>query len=310
MQFRALLIDSLRESMDRKIFWVMLALSLIVAGGMAVIGLEPGKVNFLFGMWEYRTDFLTGPGGTLRTDLIAALIVESLMDTILGWVGVLLAIIATAGFFPAMMERGSIEVLVSKPIARGRLFLGKYLGSMVFILIQACAFVGLTFLAAGLRWNVWLPAYLLAIPLIVVLYSYLYCVTVLVAVVSRSTVAAILVTLGAWVVFTGVQNLDDAFVMFPEWRQQRAVYQTIHTARWILPKTQDITFVAKKWTRGAKGTELLPAADEEGRDWLERADAVENARMALPAAYTIGSSLLFEAVILLMAMMRFTRQDF
>ncbi len=310
MQFWALLVDSFRESRDRKIFWVMLILSVVGAGAMACVAFEPGKINLLFGMWEYDVARFTGPGGVLRSDLITTLVVEWLMDTLLGWIGVLLAIIATAGFIPAMMERGAIEVLVSKPIARWRLFLSKYLSAMVFILIQAAVFVLLTFLVAGLCWRTWLPAYLLAIPLVVALYSYVYCVAVLVAVFSRSTIAAVLVTLGAWVAFAGVQNLDDAFILFPDWQKQRTLYQIVHGARWVVPKTQDITYLAKKWTRAAYGTELVPTPDEEGRHLLDKAEAVEAERKAIPAYQSIGSSLLFEAALVLVAMWRFSRQDF
>ena len=49
MQFWALIVDSFRESRDRKIFWVMLGLSLLIAAAMSCISFEQGRVNFLFG---------------------------------------------------------------------------------------------------------------------------------------------------------------------------------------------------------------------------------------------------------------------
>ena len=86
---------------------------------------------------------------------------------------------------------GSIDVVLSKPMTRWQVFLGKYAGSMVFVFVQACIFVLLTFVVIGIRWGCWIPGYLLTIPLVLLLFSYLYCVSVWVAVYFRSTVAAV-----------------------------------------------------------------------------------------------------------------------
>jgi len=311
MQYWALIVDCFRQSRDRKIFWVMLIMSIIVAGAMACVGFEPGKVTILFGMWEIDTQWLTAGGG-LREDLIAGIIVDILMDTILGQVGIILVIIATAGFLPTWMDRGSIDVVISKPMSRWGHFLGRYLGSMAFILFHAAVFVGLTFLAAGLRWGCWIPGYLWSIPLVVLLFSYLYCVSALVAVVFRSTVAAVMLTLFAWCAFSGIQVTDDLFTTtFPEWQKYRTAYKTIHLARWIVPKTQDITYLAKRYAKAAGAEEFMPAdTPENDRRMMEGAVKVEAERIAMSPVYTIGSSLMFEVVVLLLAAWKFARTDF
>lgn len=310
MQIWALIVDSFRESRDRKIFWVMLFISLLISALMFCIGFKPGRVDILFGTWQIETDMFT-VGNAIRPDLVATIAVEWILDVALGWIGIILALIATAAFFPTMMERGAIEVLLSKPIARWRLFLGKYLGSMVFIAFHATVFGVLTFLIIGIRWKAWIPGYLLAIPLIVILFSYLYCVSALVAVWTRSTVAAVLLSLGAWVVFAGVQSTAD---MFPIMGLEK--YKTAHTAakvaRWVVPKTQDITYLAKKWSGGTVSTEFFSIDDapDEDRQIIARAEDLERHRMEVRAVYTIGSSLLFEALIIALAMWKFTRQDY
>lgn len=310
MQFWALIVDSFRESRDRKIFWVMLGMSVLVAAAMFCFSFEQGKVNVLFGMWVKQTDTFTGITG-IKTDLIAALVVDGIMDTILGGMGVLLSIIATASFFPTFLERGAIDVVLCKPMPRWKLFLGRYLGGMVFIGVQATIFVVLTFLVVGLRWGVWLPGYILAIPLVVLLFSYLYCISALVAVVTRSTVAAVLLTMLAWMAFAGVQSVDDLFTSkYPKWQENKLVYEGVHTARWIVPKTQDITYLAKKWSRAANASILVHADNDDDREKIDWATRVEIARRAMNPLAIIGSSLLFEAVIVLAAMWKFARRDY
>jgi ABC-type transport system involved in multi-copper enzyme maturation permease subunit len=320
MQIWALIADSFREARDTKIFWVMTAISLVVVAAMFCVGIYPDRVDILFGAWQINTDrFAASAGvdpGTLaalgvRTDLVAGLAVDFILELVLGFIGMILAIIATAGFLPNMLARGTIDVLLSKPLPRWRLFLGRYLGSMMFILVQAVLFVGLSFVVMGTRWQVWLPGYLLTIPLIVLLFSYLYCVSAFVAVRFGSSTAAVLLTLGAWVFFAGIQSLDDAFDYSKEMRSYTRVRQTVNVARWIVPKTQDITYIAKRWTGAATASKLFAGSDDEAaRKALADADEIELRRIRLNPTYTIGSSLLFEAALVLAAMWSFSRKDF
>jgi hypothetical protein len=232
------------------------------------------------------------------------------MDVIVGWIGLTLILIATAGFFPAFVERGAVDVLLSKPISRGMLFFGKYVGSMVFVFFQASLFVLLTFLVVGIRWHVWLPGYLLSVPLTIIGFSYLYCISVWVGVATRSSITAIFVCLGAWVLFTGIRGADDSFEMYPTWKEQRAVYYTIHALRWMTPKTQDITYIAKRWSGGGPDVNLVPPTAKTDPAALAEARKMEEEAMKVNVVESIGSSLAFEAMILALAIWRFHRRDF
>ena len=296
------------ESLDRKIFWVLAGISVLVAAAMFCIGFEPDRVNIMFGLWEFETELFDPTSETGRENITS--IAVGSMDLIVGWIGVMLAIIATAGFFPEFMRRGAIDVLLSKPMTRAKVFLGKYIGSMVFVLLQAGLFGLLTFVVTGVRWGTWLPAYLLMIPLLVILFSYLYCVSVWVAVTMRSPIAAIFLSMAAWVVFTGVQHMDDTLEVYPKWKENRTLFYTVRTARWIVPKTHDITYLAERWTGAGSGTNLVPEIEDEDVEMMERVKTVEQKRREVNAIHTIGSSLAFEAFVVLWAMWIFARKDY
>ncbi len=308
MQFWALIVDSFRESLDRKIFWVLVCISLLVAATMFCVGFEPTRVNIMFGLWEFDTELFNPTSETGRENI--ASIAVTCMDIVVGWIGVMLAIIATASFFPAFMQRGAIDVLLSKPMTRAKVFLGKYVGSMVFVLLQATLFGVLTFVVMGVRWGTWLPGYLLIIPLLVILFSYLYCVSVWAAVVMRSTIAAIFLSIGAWVVFAGVQSMDDALELYPQWQEERTLFYSVRTLRWVVPKTQDITYLAERWSGAGSGTNLVPDTNYQDTRMLDRARALEQKRRNVNAVHTIGSSLAFEGIIVLWAMWIFARKDY
>lgn len=313
MQFWALVVDSFRESLDRKIFWVMAGITLIIALSMACVGFESDRVSLMFGMWEIETGGWNPLAGLGRKKIVA-LVVYMLMDKFLGGAGIILMVIATAGMFPAMMERGAVDVLLAKPMSRAKLFLYKYLSTMVFALLQASLFVGLTFLVMGLRWGVWVPGYLVSIPMLVLLFSYVYCISVLVAVKTKSVVAAILLSIGAWAFYAMAPAALYVFEQSPGLEENNRLYQMMRVASWIPPKTGDfVTIVAKQCGIGTSA-DILPddvaRASWTTREQIDRARRFEEREMRKSPLLSIGSSLAFEAIIVLWAMFVFARKDY
>ncbi|RME41553.1 MAG: ABC transporter permease [Planctomycetota bacterium] len=313
MQLWALIVDAFRESLDRKIFWVMAAISVLIALTILSVGIESDRVTLLFGTWEIETKHFDPLSGLGQRRLMA-LIVFVLLDLFLGWTGMILMIIATAGMFPSMMERGRIDVLLSKPLGRPRLFLYKYIAGMVFVFVQASIFVGLTFLVIGFHWGLWVPGYLAAIPLLVLLFSYLYCVSVLVAVRTRSASAAVLLTIAAWVLFSVPTSVRQTFESFPKLKEHERLYRIVKVASWIPPKTSDITYFAARWAKAGTSLDIVPeevmAGDDVDRSELDRARNLEEKEKRKSPWLSIGSSLLFEGCILLWGMAIFCRQDY
>lgn len=314
MQFWAIIIDSIRESLDRKIFWVLVVLTLMVGLAMLSVGFEGDQIHFFFGIWTMDSGFYD-PLSDLGPSRLAGLVVYLLLSRMLGSIGMVLMIVATAGVFPSLMAGGSIDSLLAKPIGRPRLFAYKYLATMVFVLLQATIFVGATFLVMGLRWGVWRPGYLLSVPLAVLLFSYLYCVSVLVAVKTRSTVAAILVSIGAWVCFAMFHNLPLVFDTFPSLKEHRLIYNTVRVVHWIPPKTGDFRYLAARLAGTGPSVDAFPPFMVQGgspqdQASIQLAREMEERELLKDPIASIGSSLLFELVVVSWAMWIFVRRDY
>ncbi len=314
MQLWAIMVDGFREALDRKIFWVLIGISSIVALTMISVGFEQDKVTFFFGMLDTETtrfDPFTGLG---RSNVVG-FVVYILLDMLLGWVGVALMVVATAGMFPNFLRHGGIDVVLGKPISRSRLFFYKYLAALVFVFVQAAYFVGLTFLVMGLKWGVWAPGYLLAAPLLVFLFSYIFCISVWVGVKTRSTVAAVLLTIGSWALFAMVTQAPQTFEVFPSLKENTRIYTAVRVLSWIPPKTGDFSHIAAKWAGAGSSSNILPDKVPTGPGApdpaaLQRAKEAELRELEKNPFYSIGSSFLFEAVILLLAMRVFVRRDY
>ena len=314
MQLWALTVDSFRHARNRKLFWVLVAITLLVTLVMASLSFNGGRVSMLFGMIETDAGTYSPLTAVGRTHL-AGTLVYYVMNIFLGRLGITLAIIATAGLLPAMMESGVVDTILSKPISRPKLFLFKYLSSMVFVLVQAALFVGLTFLVAGLRWGVWLPGYLLAIPLMVLLFSYIYCVSALVAVITRSAITAILLSMAAWAGFAIVSDAPTHFEFYPQLKQYETLYMAVRVASWIPPKTSAVTTLAARWAGAGTSLGVIPDSAKADltareREQWERGAEIEKRQQGVSPFYYIGTSLLFEAAIVGLAMWKFSRTDF
>ena len=99
-------------------------------------------------------------------------------------------------------ERGVGPARQARP--RWQLLLGKYLGVLTFVGFQVVLFVVLTWLALGVRTQVWDLAYWWCIPLLLVQFAIFYSFSVLLAVVTRSTVACVFGSMLFWLLAWGI----------------------------------------------------------------------------------------------------------
>jgi ABC-type transport system involved in multi-copper enzyme maturation permease subunit len=125
------------------------------------------------------------------------------------WVLLFVAVIITAGFIPSMLAKGSLDLMVSKPIGRTRLLVYKYVGGLTFVLILTTATVTGVWLAIGVRSGIWTPNFLAIIPILTFYFAVLYAVSTTVAVFTRNTLVAILLTGVAWAALWVVGKVND-----------------------------------------------------------------------------------------------------
>ncbi len=200
-QTLAILLDAYRELNARKMFWISIILSGLFIGAFALFGATEDKVTFLTFEW---------PMPLAKTFYKAYLLQLALVTIWLTWAAVILALISTASIFPDFIASGSIDLYLSRPIGRLRLFFTKYLAAMLFVILQATIFSVCAYFVVGVRAGEWKPSLFLAIPLITVFYSYLYSVCVLLGMWTRSSIAALLLTILFWFFVFGLHFAEYA----------------------------------------------------------------------------------------------------
>jgi ABC-type transport system involved in multi-copper enzyme maturation permease subunit len=192
-------------------------------------------------------------------------------DTIVAGFGagiaLLISTVITAFFIPNMLRKGTIDLLVVKPIHRTTLLLYKYVGGLAFMFLNTVFVVAGIWLILGLRSGMWGPGFLASIAVLTFQFAFYYAISTFVGVVTRSSIAAILVTCFAWFVFSfalgnGYRLIDATRKMpggdgsvqiqvgdaehtrpkpFPEW-----VYTTADVVHFVTPRLKDLDALTTK----------------------------------------------------------------
>jgi len=121
------------------------------------VGFEADGVNLFYGLWSIESRLLNE--GSELSVLLYRAIFSSFMVTIwLAWAATILALISTASIFPDFLSGGAIDLVLSKPIGRFKLFFFKYVTSLLFVLLQVAIFcfgLGVFACAPGLMLLFW-----------------------------------------------------------------------------------------------------------------------------------------------------------
>lgn len=283
---RWLIRDTFRQALHARIFWVMLGvtglctalcLSVSIAGGQS---LKPAGEIELFGADDKPYTGVSPEHGQLSVGFGSirlllfrdgAAAVHFLHVVLAKWVagaaGLILALVWTAAFLPEFLQPANAAVLLAKPVPRGTLLVGKYLGVVVFVGCQAVLFVGATWVALGVRTGYWQLGYLLAVPILVVHFAIVYSFSVLLAVCTRSTVACVFGSILFWFACYGMNYGRHAAValphLAPETPAQAPAFEALLEAGyWMLPKPADLVYVMDEALKSTDHFSPLPELDK------------------------------------------------
>lgn len=321
--FRCLVRETFRQALAARTFWLMLAVSGLCIGLCLTVRIEdgdplkpPGEIE-LFGPDKKP---LTGPNpapgrisvlfGAVQVPLFrdgeaqVRLLQTLLALWVAGAVGTLGALIWTAGFVPAFLDPATAPVVLAKPMPRAVLLWGKCVGVFCFVAFQEAVFFAGTWLALGLSTGFWPATYLLCLPLVLLQFVILYQFSVLIAVATRSTVAAIFGSLLFWFICYAVNLGRHTVYVLPELGTTQtpftpAVRRFADLAYWMLPKPADLL--------------VLLDSELQAREHFETLSPVlryVQQHGLISAEWSIVTSLAFCVVILALATREFAVADY
>jgi ABC-type transport system involved in multi-copper enzyme maturation permease subunit len=375
--FLAMLMDAYRQLNSKKMFWVVLSLSGIVVLFYGSIGFDETGMSMFFGLSHVDNPMLTHDSDLSKV-LYRSIFSTFILGLWLAWIATILALVSTTAIFPDFLADGAIDIVLSKPVTRIKVFFFKYIASLLFVVLQVTIFCVGVFFCLGVRLGDWEWRIFAAIPLLTVFFSYLYSVNVLVGVWTRSTLAALLVTMLFWFsIFstnaaeTIVNRIKTQMVMQVEEsdreiarmeerltaldssevptdspaaanlrrnldstrteRDERLLlidkidrwHQPVRILQAIMPKTGETIGLLDRWLRRDTDINIMDilegavVMDESGRFRRTQGDEdreierrLETEAESRSDLYILGTSVAFEAVVLLLACTVFVRRDY
>jgi len=158
---------------------------------------------------------------------------------VLYFAGMALAVFASAGLVSAVFEPGRIELLLSKPVSRTHLLLGRYAGNVLVIAANILYLVIGSWTIFGIKTGVWGWGFPLSSLCTIFIFSVLLAVLVLIGVLWDSAAVAIMVTFAIMMVTPILaQKATLERLLSSEWSRDvvRVLYYT-------LPKISDVSAI-------------------------------------------------------------------
>jgi ABC-type transport system involved in multi-copper enzyme maturation permease subunit len=231
----ALIRDTFREAFARRIFWgfagcctALLAFLIfimridVVAGALATVT--------LFGRAMPTTDV---------QDLVHQ--TQSVIAMAMYFFGMALSVFASAGLVASIFEPGRIELLLSKPVSRTRILLGRYVGNLLVVSANIVYLIAGSWIIFGLKTGVWGLGFLYSSLFTIFIFAVLLAVIVLVGVLWESAAVAIMTSFAIMFVTPILaQRQTIERLLSSDWSRQ-----VVKVLYYVLPKTSDISVMIR-----------------------------------------------------------------
>jgi len=191
---------------------------------------------------------------------------------------ILFGVLATAGLLPDTLEKGTVDIYLSKPLARAEVLAGRTTGAAAAIFLNTLYFLGGLWLILGLRTGVW-DVHFLAAPLGMT-YGFLclYALVSFLGILSRNTAIAVI---GAFIYqFVIVHVLQNRAAILYPLTSSEIVHRILDGAYYLFPQTGGVQESVTGFVSGSAiqwkpiATAFLSSAGWYAAGWwiMERSD--------------------------------------
>lgn len=245
----ALVRDTFREALARKIFLGFYALSTL----LILFFLFLLKIDIVEGARATVTLFGQSSGRLRDVEALVRGFHAAIATFLYTW-GMALAVFASAGLIPTVLEAGRIELLVSKPVRRSHVLLGRYLGNLAVVALNICYLVAGVWLIFGWKTGVWRADFLLAIFTTTFIFAVLLSVILLTGVLFESAAVTVMIVFGMMLLSPILaQTRLMERLLSSEW--SRVLWKALY---YVLPKVFDIGRMTLDLVHGRPAGSWMP----------------------------------------------------
>ncbi len=252
MKLTALILDTLRSRMKTIVVFMSISAFFLVMATIAALLIDP--VSFL-PKTQPGVAGAPGPGLDISTVPKITAVFLSGLSGFVHFAALLLSVFATAGVLPATLERGAIDLFLSKPVSRNTLLAGRFLGSTTLVLLNTAFFILGMWLIAGIKTGYWNAAFLTVIPTVTLAFAVIYAAMTALGISTKSSAATIIIVFLHMYILAPVLAAREHTIF--ELITDPTAQWVINAVYYILPKPGQIGETASTLILGI-GTDWMP----------------------------------------------------
>ena len=240
--------STLQEAFARKNFMFFFGVSCLVLLIMSILFASVSTDSFLGSIHVNNgsdLDPLSHLVGFFRTLIILPLFGG----------GLFLSIFSVSSFIPNMLEKGNIDVLLSKPVGRDQIIWGKFFGGFLVVLFNVAFLVLGIWLLIGIKFGNWDTAFLMTIPTISFTFAVLYSLIILIGILSQSSILAMMLSYLIFFVFSPVLVVRDKIIELVGSKFLEVVLNGLY---YIIPKTSELGSITTDLAKGGSIADYQP----------------------------------------------------
>jgi ABC-type transport system involved in multi-copper enzyme maturation permease subunit len=223
---------AVKELSSKKIVWFFFGISIFVLAVLLVVFnsfniQEIAPVIKFKGRHKEVTDIF----------LIAAMFFKTAVAMPLFGGGLFISIFAVSGLIPSILEKGTVEFFLSRPVKRFELLLGEFLGGIFVIFLNISFLVLGTWLLVGIYLGDWSLSFLLIIPAITLVFSLFYSLIILMGVKWQNSVSAMMISYLIFIAVSPILNSKDTILVFLDGAFWRYLLNILY---YIVPQSSDL----------------------------------------------------------------------
>lgn len=222
--------QTIREAFARKIFIMFAGVSSLVLILFAITFAAVG-MDDLSGSIQVQSNRDTG----IMYEVVGAIKLFIVVPLFGG--GLFLSIFSASSFIPNMLEKGNIDVLLSKPISRSQIIFGKFIGGTGVVFVNIAYLVLGIWLLIGLKFSVWDASFLLSIFTITFAFAVLYSLIILIGIISQSSILAMMLSYLIFFILSPILDIRDKIMMLSDSKVLEIVLVGFY---YIVPKTSEL----------------------------------------------------------------------
>ncbi len=161
--------------------------------------------------------------------------------------GLFISIFSVAGFIPSLLEKGNIDLILSKPVSRPQVILGKFLGGTAMVFTNLFYAIFMLWLLIGLKFNVWQMDFLLASVSITLAFASIYSLIIFIGIVTRSTMFSLVISYLIFFVFSPLLSSRETIFAFVDNGLMKTIFELLY---YLIPQTSDLSSITTSFAVG------------------------------------------------------------